>query len=271
MFLRTCIAAALLALICRAEAVQVIPIGSISFEGNREISSAKLKMQLRLNREGGAYQPEILKHELRALQSFCRDEGYLQASIGTPVVDLLGQGNGRTAAIRIPVVEGPLFRTGEVEVKNVRAFRVASLLQMSPLRKGEPYSRRRLADWRQKIVEGYQSMGYLRLDINLKEQLHEHSNTVDVTLDVKEGNPYRVSKITVVGDVNPSEFKRRLLAGEGGLYNPEMISLSLQFINQLGLYAPLSQSDIEIKYDDERSAVELVFRVSAAKTRSSKL
>jgi hypothetical protein len=73
-----------------------------------------------------------------------------------------------------------------------------------------------------------------------------------------------VGKITVVGDesINTSDFKRHLLLGEGGLYNPEMVSLSIQFLNQMRVYKPISESDVQSRIDDTRNTVDLVFHLS---------
>jgi hypothetical protein len=68
----------------------------------------------------------------------------------------------------------------------------------------------------------------------------------------------------VKGDdqTDPADFKRHILVGEGGVYNPAMIGLTLQFLNQTGIYRPLTPADVEIKIDDAHAAVEIVFHVT---------
>ena len=218
-----------------------------------------------MSREGGWYQPDTLGMELQNLASFYRDEGYLRAKVGPPsVVFQTDPVKGRTAAIRVPISEGPLFSVGRIAVKNVQAFSPATLMQMCPLGTGQAYSRKKIAEWKDKIKDGYHTMGYIRFEATVREEIHELQKVVDCTLECREGTAYSVGKITVVGDesINRVDFKRRLLVGEGGLYNPELVDLSIQFLNQMNIYRPISDSDIEIKIDDAKSTVDLIFHLA---------
>jgi outer membrane protein assembly factor BamA len=178
---------------------------------------------------------------------------------------------GQCAVIRIPVSEGTRYTLGELRVANAQVFKPATLLQMSPVRSGQPYSRVRMTEWKDKIEESYHTMGYARVQLELKEEVHSLEPVVDAVLECQEGNPYRIARISVVGDdsVSSAEFRKMLLVGEGGLYNPEMVSLSLQFLNTLRTYRPLSDSDVDVKLDDTRSTVELVFHVIPMRRPSS--
>ena len=58
------------------------------------------------------------------------------AGISLEVKNLAGR---QGAVIRIPVSEGPLYTVGEIRVTNVHAFHPSSLVQMCPLRTGQPF------------------------------------------------------------------------------------------------------------------------------------
>jgi len=251
-----------------------IPIASLVFEGNQALDTARLKSWLRISREGGWYQPETLTLELQNLERYCQDEGFLHARIGPPLVDLQAvPGKGQVAFIRIPVSEGSRFTVGEIAVTNAQALSPATLLLMAPLRTGQPYSRGKAQEWREKIEEAYRSMGYLRFESRLLEQVHELRHVVDCVLECKEGNPYRVGRIMVVGDesIDRLQFKKRLLVGEGSLYSPEMLSLSIQILNGMRIYRPITERDVEVKIDDTRSTVDLILHVESLKKPSSRL
>ncbi len=245
-------------------AAQHVPIRSLTFEGNRMVETGRLLSRLRASREGGWYSPDTLARELQNLEKFYQDQGFLQAKIGPPLVEFQPDpANVQAAAIRVPVFEGPLFTVGRVTVKNARVFSPETLLQMCPLQAGQPYSRLKMEEWRDKIEEGYHTMGYVRFRSTVHEDINESLKTVDPTLECSEGDAYSVGKITVEGDasINPSDVKRHLLVGEGGLFNPEMLSLSLQFLNRMGVFRPISDSDVDVKIDDVRKTVDLVFRL----------
>lgn len=261
-------------LICRAAIVaalagsayaQAIPIVSLAFEGNRAVDATMLKAQLRITREGGWYNASHLQAELQGLEAFLQDQGFLRAKVGPPRIEKRAvPGKGEAAVIRIPIVEGTRYVLGELQIQNVQVVRPSSLLQMSPIRPGQPYSRGRLAEWRAKIDEMYHSMGYIRAETTLKEEVRDARGIVDCILECKEGSAYRIGKIDVTGDasLNRSEFKRLILLGEGSTYNPEMLILSVQFLNTLRTYRPISESDVEVKIDDATHTVNITFKVT---------
>ena len=251
---------------------QSVPILSLTFEGNKAIDTSRLKAQLRTSRDGGWYRPQNLSLELQQLATFYQEEGFLKAEIGDPSVELREvPGKGQSAVIRVRISEGPRYMLGELVIKNAQALKPASTINMSPMRTGEPYSRSKLAAWRGKIAEAYQSMGYVRAETSIKEDIHDFRRVVDCTLECKEGSLYKVGNINVTGDdtINPLEFRKRLLLGKGSSYNPEMLFLSLQFINSLRLYRPLSESDVTIQIDDATTTVDLTFRVVSLRKSSS--
>ncbi len=242
---------------------QPVPVLSLQIEGNTGIASTRLKSRLRFTREGGWYSPETLRAELRELADYYRDNGYLQARIGEPQVELKTlEGRGQGVLIRIPVEEGPVYALGSLTLLNAKVFAVETLLQMAPLSSGQPYSREKLRDWLSRIRDSYSEMGYIRFDTEIKEAIHELTRTVDCTVEFSEGASYRVRHITVLGDgIDPAEFKKQLLVGEGGVYNPQMLAYSLQFLNLRRTYRPFGPSDVEIRIDDEAQTVDLMFRV----------
>jgi Ca-activated chloride channel family protein len=253
---------------------QNLPVLSIRFDGNKSIDTVRLKAQLRACREGGWYNPQLLEMELQNLESFYRDAGFLKAKVGPASMTIQSvPEKGEAAVIRIAVSEGSLFSLGKVDIKNAVTLNTSTLLQMAPMQEGQPYSRKKISDWRAKIAEAYQSMGYLRFDSTLKEDLHDLRHTVDCTIELREGNPFRVGRILVEGDstIDPSEFKRKLLVSEGGLFNSEMLLYSIYFINSLAKYRPISPADVETKVDDAKSTVDLTIRVTPLKKTSSQM
>ncbi len=220
---------------------------------------------LQISGAGGWYEPDALSLELKSIERLYQDEGFLRARVGPPEVNFVTDAaKGRVAAIRVPVSEGSLFTLGQITLKYVEAFRPDTLLQMCPLKKGQAYSRSRIAQWQEKIEDGYRTLGYIRFESSLREDIREASHSVDCTLEFREGNPYSVGKITIEGSgsISARDFKRHLLVGEGGLYNPQLIAQSIYFLNQMGVYGRIRMTDVETRIDDARSTVDLVFHLS---------
>lgn len=253
------------------DAAKTPRVVSLAFEGHSSVDEASLRKVFRHVREGGVYSAEALRFDAGRLEEYYRDQGYLRVSVGECPVEERPQPDGTTAvAIRVPISEGPRYLLKSLEVRGAESLSSESLLQMAPLRTGEPFSRRRLEEWRAKIAESYQSMGYLRFRGELNQKDDDLRHTVAVELACTEGDVYRVRKISVIGDesVDVTEFRRKILVGEGGVYNPEMVILTLQLLNELRIYKPLTQSDVKIRIDDDAHAVDVEFRVESRQAPS---
>jgi outer membrane protein insertion porin family len=247
-----------------AQQIPPVQIRSVSFEGNAGLSAPQLKSLLRKAIAGNEYAPGNLDADLRRVERAYQDEGYLRARVGPPEVSIRTIGEAKAADIRIPVTEGPVYTAGQLAVRNVNILEPDALMQICPLRKGQPYSRAKGSQWQSKIEETYRSLGHIRIHCGAREDVDETGRRVDLTLECEEGKAYRVGKITVVGAVaiDQLDFKRRLLLSEGGPYNPEMLALSVQFLNQTGRFNHISRSDIIIKIDDANGTVDLEWHLS---------
>jgi outer membrane protein assembly factor BamA len=242
-------------------------IGSLQFQGNRLFSSDQLLRRMPAGREGAFYDPEAFQAQLKDLEDRYHEEGYLEATVGPPAVHMQSADEVSIAAITVPISEGRLFSVGEIHIRDARVFDASTMQQMCPLSRGKPYQRRKLNDWVEKLKESYHEMGYIRFEVSTLEERDDDRKIVNLTLNCREGEAYTIVKIAVEGNpsVNTSEFKRRLLMSEGSVFNPDMISTSLFYINQMKIYGSISASDVEIHIDDARHTVDLIFRLPVPK------
>jgi outer membrane protein insertion porin family len=250
---------------------QVATIGSISFEGNENLPSSQLKNRLRMSRIGSLYQPQRLNYELRNLENFYRDRGYLDVEIELPEVVFQSlQGNGKVAVIRIKIREGSQFMMGKLEIENAQVLQKNTLLQMAPLAQGKPYSRSTVRRWVDKIRDNYRSMGYMRFEAEIREDVHRFRDVVDLVLVFHEGAEYKVGRIQLADQklINSAEFKRQLLIAEGSVFDPQMLSHTIHFLNMKRIYAPISRSDVEIRIDDAQNTVDLIFKITPRRKRN---
>jgi outer membrane protein insertion porin family len=240
-------------------------ISSISFDGNKSIAVQQLKTLLRTSAEGSPYSEGNLQSDLQAIENFYRDEGFLRARVGPPDVQFRGLAGHQAAVIRVPVSEGPAYSTGNLEIRNAHVFETQTLFQMLSLKKGQTFSRNKIFHWQQKVEDAYHTMGYIRFRSLLHENVNETTKTVDAAIEFTEGKAYSVGKISVVGDdsISLPEFKRRLLIGEGGLFNPDLINTTIYYLNQTHRYQPVSPSDVEIRIDDANGTVDLAWHLKA--------
>ena len=239
-------------------------IESIQFEGNLSISTQQLRLAMRHSREGSQYTPETLSSDLRLVEKSYRDEGFLKVQLEVPDVRVQVAGEEKSVTIRIVVKEGPRYTTGKVAAKETKAIAVETLMQICPLQKDKPYSPDKASQWQAKVEDSFRSLGYVQARCPVRDAVNELSKTVDCTMECVEGKIYTVGKIDIVGSggVNPLNVKKRLFFSEGGIFNPEMLSLTIQYLNQSHMYEPISSSDVDIKIDDEKGIVDVSLRMA---------
>lgn len=241
-------------------------ISEIRFSGNQSIPSDRLRHLLRRLREGGRYRENILIADLQRVKDAYLEEGFLHVEVGPPDVQIQGEGEVKTVAITIPVTEGAQYRAGRIEIRNVHALSSKTLMQMCPLKEGEPYSRLKISQWQEMIENAYRAMGHIRIFCTDQEELNEADKIVDCTVDCDEGKSYTIGKITIVGDesIDPLQFKRQLLFGEGRIFVPGMLSTSIHYLNQMKIYKLISYFDIQMDIHEEEGTVDLEFHVYLA-------
>jgi outer membrane protein assembly factor BamA len=266
MFCRTCLAAIPFIAICLFAQIPSIWIKSIRFEGNKGLSEQRLKGLLRKSLEGNIYAAGNLDSDILRVERTYQEEGYFRVKVGPPDVRVQTIGEKEVADIRIPISEGSVYSVGKVDIRNAQALGRDALMRMCPLEKGRPFSRILSSQWQAKIEEAYHSLGYIRFRCIPREDVNESGKIIDLILECIEGKQYSVGKIAVAGDesIDPLDFKRRLLLSEGGLYNPEMLALSVRFLNETRRYRRISNSDIEIRIDDAKGTVDLEWRLKLA-------
>ena len=200
---------------------------------------------------------------LMRLREAYLDEGFLHVDVGSPDVQIQELGEEKTAVVTIPIAEGSQYRVGEMSAAKTQVLPSVALMQMCPLTKGAPYSPIKAAQWRLMIQDTYRSLGHIRARCSVREKIDEAGKTVDGTLECEEGQPYLVGKIILAGDksIDVSRLKRSLLLREGGVFNPETLTMSIQYLNRSGAYKPISSSDVQTTIHDEDRTVDITFRL----------
>ena len=198
-------------------------IEALEISGNRNISSDLLKTKVH-SVAGEIYSPAVLKADVQAVKSMYEDKGYFMADIRTEVTPLPER---RAVRIALIVDEGLLAKVKRVwilgnehltdkQIKKVMKVRAAWLFK-------KVFKRAEFEADLDRIVELYQDSGYL--DAGIKGQTVELAPSrkhLYVTVEVKEGEQYRVGAITFAGNaiIDNASLSRELTMLSGEPYSP---------------------------------------------------
>jgi outer membrane protein insertion porin family len=250
-----------------------IKIRSIDFQGNSAKSDRTLRRKMKDNKtpgifgwitRGGTYQEAKFEADADLIQTYYRNEGYVQAQVGQPelkVLETSSDGKTRWVQLIIPVTEGERYRVGSFGIDGNTVVRSEALAPLFKVRVGDWYNEKDVRDGLVKAREVYGAGGYMEFtgfpDIKpsddpnagvpefLAAPLPEGPPTVDVTMRLQEGKQYLVNRITFVGNTTTRDnvIRREMRLIEGSVFNTEALKYSVRRLNQLGYFEQINEQD----------------------------
>ncbi|MBY0503618.1 MAG: translocation/assembly module TamB domain-containing protein [Bryobacteraceae bacterium] len=167
------------------------------------------------------------------LQNYYRERGYLDAVVKLPVAQF-SQGQ---ATVRIPVVEGTLYRVAAVKFEGAAAIPNASLARSSGPRSGEAFQLPLRQISVERIRELYVAAGYH--DAQVEAAISRDAEKVDVTYKIVEGPKEVVQKIEVSGNdaTSANLVKSQLAIKEGAALEPGKLAEARRNLYSTGAYS----------------------------------
>jgi outer membrane protein insertion porin family len=250
-------------------------IREIDFVGNTAKSDRTLRRRMKDNKtpgilgfitRGGTYQEAKFESDADLIQAYYRKEGYVQAQIGQPEIQVLEESNdGKTQWIKlvIPITEGERYRVGSFSIDGNTVVRSEALAPVFEVAVGDWYNEEDIRDGLVKARELYGAGGYMEFtgfpDIKPSVDGSElvpaallapgpkDPPTVDVTMRLQEGQQYLVNRITFVGNTTTRDnvIRREMRLVEGSVFNTEALKYSVRRLNQLGYFEQINEQDPE--------------------------
>jgi outer membrane protein insertion porin family len=248
-----------------------VRIREVEFDGNVAVSDRTLRRRMKETKQhgwlswltgGGTYKEAKFEEDADLVVAYYRDKGYIQARVGTPEMNTLQDspdGKTRWIQVKIPVVEGPRFKVGEFDFGGNKLVQAEGLRPLFKLQPGDWYSEKRIRDGLRKVQEIYGRFGYFEFtgypDLKPQEAATgpiagPAEPTVDITMQLQEGEQYRVNRITFVGNTTTRDtvVRREMRLVEGGVFDTEALKYSVRRLNQVGYFKPLEEGQgIDVK------------------------
>jgi outer membrane protein insertion porin family len=251
-----------------------VQIREIVFEGNEAFSDRKLRGRLKENKpkgwlsfitSGGTYYEAKFADDAELVQDFYNNEGYTQARIGSPQVEVLEDskdGDERWIRLTIPVDEGQRYRIGNFNIEGNTALKTEGIRPMFKIEEGDYYSIQKIRKGFEKVQEVYGMLGFYQFAPDLRLSFRgidpktgepvgpePPPPIVDVTVVMVEGKQFFVNRITFTGNstTHDNVIRREMRVWEGGIFNSTALKESIRRLNQLGYFQPLEGTGEEIQ------------------------
>ena len=111
----------------------------------------------------GILDEDILKNDLQLLNAYYIDQGYLEAKISEPKIDL---SNPKKIRIEIEIAEGPQYRFGNIDFKGDLLTTKEDLFKVLKLKRNAVYSNSAIRRDINALTEKFANQGYAYVEIN---------------------------------------------------------------------------------------------------------
>ncbi len=249
-----------------------VKIKEIKFEGNRAISSSKIKKVMGTSERkfysfitgSGFYKKLEILQDLEKIKDLYHDNGYIKVSVGEPKIEFSQDKKWMT--IIIPISEGPQFKISSVKVEGIKDKKEEQEVKdLIKLKSGEIFSKKKLRKDIEQITSYYSDKGFALASVSPDVLPDESKLTVDVIYGIKPGDKFTIGRVNIAGNVKTVDkvIRREVRVDEGEEYSASKIKKSKTRLEDLQYFETV---DIDQKPDPDKKTVDLDINVKEKAT-----
>ena len=252
-------------------------VASIDIEGNKAISTDDLMKGLKQSglAEGEIFQRATLEGVRNELQRQYVAQGRYSAEVETEVVPeprnrvglKIKINEGTVAAIQhINVVGNSVFKDEDL----IDLFELKTTNWLSFFKNDDKYAREKLSGDLERLRSYYLDRGYINMDIaSTQVSITPDKKSVYITINVTEGQKYKVRDVKLSGDLKVPEdqVKSLLLVEKGQVFSRKLMTTTSELITRrLGNdgYTLANVNGVPTPHDDDHT-VDITFVVDPGK------
>ncbi len=249
-----------------------IRIEEVNFEGNDHIDKAELNKRIQSKTalwifRDGRFDEDTVEADAAAIQNYYRDQGYLDARVS---YELDFSTDQQELTITFIIAEGVRYLVERIGFEGNTVYSDAELAAVVTLLTGDPILQRKLDASVDAVRDHYGAHGYIYARVRPIRVFSESPGLVEVTLQITEGDQYRVGRIVVRGN---ERTKDKVVRREVRLYPNEILDMTearaaedrlrATQLFSLATVAPVGEQpdvrDILVNIDEGRKAGDFLF------------
>jgi outer membrane protein insertion porin family len=252
-----------------------VAIESIEFGGNEGLADGELRGAMETKTKGffwwqdGEYREEVLRTDLsERLPRLYADHGYLDFAVAADTF-VVNRETGR-GLLSIEVREGPRYRLGTVEIEGNTRFPSEFLSNLIESQPGEAYSEEEVEETSTALKQLYSNDGYIYAQIApLRRRRPPEPGgglpVVDLTWQIREGEPAHVQRIVITGNTITHEkvIRRNLYIYPGDRFREAALIRSLNNLRNLRYFSDIRP---DTRVVNEKGDIDLILDVKEQRT-----
>jgi outer membrane protein insertion porin family len=225
-----------------------VTIREIRFSGNSFASESTLRGQMSSKQQSifnkGAYQESLLDEDRRAIETYYRDRGYIDAEvtdIQTEFVD--EEGEDRTyVVLTIYIEEGEQYTYGGMTFEGNSIFSDEQLSDLVRQQPGSILDQSRLEQDFMRVADLYYENGYIFNEIDRTEVRDEANDTISYVVSIVERNRAHIENIILKGNEKTKDhvLYRELPFQVGDIFSANRIRQGLQNLANLQYFSSIT-------------------------------
>ena len=213
-------------------------IESFEIKGNKDIKTEDLQRSLR--NVGLATGKTFDQSVLDEVKQYLTDQYFSRGKYAVRVDAKVEEVPGNKVKINIDIVEGKRARIRQINIAGNTAFSDKELLEgfelktpnwLSWYKQDDRYAREALSGDLEKLRSYYMDRGYANFAVTSTQvAIAPEKDDIFVTVNVNEGDVYKVSDVKIAGNmvVPESELKRLILVKPGDTYSRKLITATTE-------------------------------------------
>lgn len=234
----------------------------VSIHGAHAFSENKVRKQMEKNRRNKVYVEKDLADDVKKIETFYLDHGYLDVRVSSPTV--LVSLNKERIYIDVGVQEGRPYRFGDTTFEGNTVYVSTELAKALVYRRGEIFNQEKYEDSIRAIQELYAEKGRLRARVSPLKTYNPKTDLMDVRYGLTEGDIVYIDHVDVEGNKATKTYviRREVTTKPGDMFQASKIRKSREKIMNLGF---IDDVDIDIESPTDPDKVDLTYDVTEGK------
>ncbi|GAB4374487.1 MAG: outer membrane protein assembly factor BamA [Calditrichia bacterium] len=215
-------------------------IKTVRFEGNQVFSDSRLHTVM-ISRPStflnpSVYHEAVFQEDLKMLQLFYHQNGYLEAEITHYSVSI--DSVKKQVHISIQIHEGELTYIEGVTIFGNKAFSDELIMKKIKINGGDPFNRKKIEEATLALLTLYAENGFLDAEINPDVRINRELHRAIIDFQITERNQYRIGEIRISGNnkTDPQVIRRELNFKSGEIVNYTRLLQSQRKLYLTGLF-----------------------------------
>lgn len=182
------------------------------------------------------YSKQKLSGDLEILRSYYLDRGFVNFNIDSTQVSLTP--NKKGVYITVNIAEGNRFAIGKVRLAGELPIPEEDLFELVKLKQGEFFSRKKVTETSNRMVERLGEAGYAFANVNSIPDIDEEAKQVTLTFFVDPGKRVYVRRVNFQGNTRTRDevLRREVRQMESAWVSTSKVKLSQTRLQRLGYF-----------------------------------